>query len=244
MRYNVSMPGKLIAVFILCVLSIGHNAEAQVSSFGTIDATNARTNVGEVEVIVEAYTYTPLFYKGRAEPSSGNLMRAVALPLDADTANFTYRWKLNGRPLQGQTQTVVFPAPIGTNFTLEVTVLNNGVFWSEERESIALSNPEVIFYEDNALRGVSETAISGDFSLIGAEATVAAVPFFVGLGNQSRLQGNWTVDNQEVTLEDWRKLTLVRPVEPKAKYLVELNIFNQSNLNEQARNSFNLHLEI
>jgi len=171
-------------------------------------------------------------------------MRAIAIPLDINSGNFTYRWSLNGQSLSSSDQAVTFPAPIGDNFTLEVTVLNNGVFWSEKGETISLSNPEVIFYEENTLRGIGTIAIKNDFSLIGAEASITAEPFFVGKQNQNNLQGSWKIDDGAVTTTDWRKLTFIRPEEPNAKYLVELNIFNRVNLNEQARNNFNLHLEI
>lgn len=235
------MFSKLSAILILCIFSIGQSAEAQ---FSIGETAKARVAAGEVEIIVEADTYVPSFYKGRAEPTSGNLVRATAIPLSADPVNFSYRWKLNGQPLLSSGQSVTFPAPIGDNFMLEVTVLNNGVFWSEKGETMALSNPEVVFYEENTLRGLGTIAIKGDFSLIGTEASITAEPFFVGRGNQNNLQGNWSVDNQVVTTNDWRKLTFIRPEEPNAKYLVELDIFNRVNLSEQASNSFNLHLEI
>lgn len=241
MRYNVCVTRRFSIILILCIFFTGQSAEAQFFSSNT---TTTRVASGEVEIIVEAYTYTPAFYKGRSEPTSGNLMRAIAIPLGVDAGNFTYLWSLNGQPLRGQGQVVTFSAPIGNNFTLGVTVLNNGIFWSEKSEAIALSNPEVIFYEQNALRGIGTIAIKNDFYLIGAEASITAEPFFVGQGSQNTLQGKWSIDDQEVTTTDWRKLTFIRPEEPNTKYLVELNIFNRVNLSEEASNSFNLHLEI
>ena len=244
MRYNVCVSRRFFTILILCLFFIGQSAEAQSSSFGNVSTTQTRVALGEVEIIVEADTYIPSFYMGRAEPTSGNSMRAIAIPLEADPSSFTYRWKLNGQPLTSNGQVVIFPAPIGDNFLLEVTILNNGVFWSERSETIALSKPEIVFYEENALRGIGTIAIKNDYSLIGAEASVTAEPFFVGRGSQNSLQGNWKIDDETINTADWRKLTFIKPEEPNAKYLVELNIFNRVNLSEQARNSFNLHLEI
>ena len=244
MRYNVCVSRRFFTILILCLFFIGQSAEAQFSNFGSINTTQTRVALGEVELIVEADTYVPSFYNGRAEPTSGNLTRAIAIPLGVDPSGFTYKWSLNGQPLSGNGQVATFRAPIGDTFTLEVTVLNNGTFWSERNETIALSNPEIVFYEENALRGIGTIAIKNDFSLIGAEASVTAEPFFVGKGNQNSLQGNWKIDDETIATNDWRKMTFIRPEEPNAKYLVELNIFNRVNLSEQARNSFNLHLEI
>ncbi|MCB9818844.1 hypothetical protein H6788_01555 [Candidatus Nomurabacteria bacterium] len=238
------MSTRFFTILILCLFFTGQSAEAQSSNFGSVNVVQTRVALGEVEIIIEADTYIPSFYRGRAEPTSGNSVRATAIPLEADPSSLTYRWRVNGQPISGDGQTITFPAPIGDNFTLEVTVLKNGTFWSEKGESIALSTPEVLFYEENALRGIGTIAIKNDFSLIGAEASVTAEPFFVGNGSQNNLRGNWKIDDTAITTTDWRKLTFIRPEEPNAKYLVELNIFNRVNLNEQASNSFNLHLEI
>lgn len=242
--YNVRMYGKYFSILIIFLIATSHQAEAQFySSRITTTQLNRATN-GEVDIIVEAETYVPSFYKGRAEPTSGNLIKAIAIPTGTDTSNMTYRWSVNGQPIQSQEQSVTFSAPIGNNFILRVTVIKDGMFWSDKNETISLSRPEVILYEENALRGLGTIAIGKDFSLIGEEATIRAVPFFTGAQAQSNLTGNWTVDDQTVISTDWRKLSFVRPEEPNSRYFVELNIFNRLNLNESAKNSFYLHLDI
>ncbi len=145
--------------------------------------------ITQVDIIVEADSHIPAFYRGRALPSENSLIRAIAVlhGKTAETpAEYTYEWKLDGNPLFGGPirgkRVIETRMPLYQDHTLTVVVYNaHGVPLG--RRTIALNPvvPEVYFYEENPLRGLSRKAITDDFVLIGEETTVYAEPYFMNI---------------------------------------------------------------
>lgn len=212
------------------------------NSLGVLATPIANVPQGELDLIVEGETLTPLFYKGRAEPSAGNITYLTAVPNGINAELLSYRWTINGQVLPGTTARTSITAPASASFQVGVTATLNGKYWSERNEVIALAEPTVLFYEGNSLKGLSKYAIGRDYLLVGEEAEVMAMPYFTGI-TQNSLRGTWKIEGYGVTQEgDWRQLVLTRPETPLPLYRVELNLKNVNNLNESARNYFNLKM--
>lgn len=87
-----------------------------------------------VDIILEAKTYIPPFYKGRALPSSESLIRAIALLHNSSggiKTTYTYKWSLDdtvlfGGPMKGK-YILEQPVPLfgGSQLTVEVFDTNN-----------------------------------------------------------------------------------------------------------------------
>jgi hypothetical protein len=161
----------------------------------------------DVHVILEASTYVPLFYLGRALPSESSLVRAIAIPLmgtNVDVKTLSYAWKHNGSALFGgpvkgkQSIELRMPKYQGDVLTVEVFDERGKVLGNK---AIVLnpSEPLLRFYEDNPLRGMNHRAIQGSFTLIGEEATIRAVPYFMDTDmNTNTVSFEWLLDGMVV----------------------------------------------
>lgn len=237
---------SVIFILIMVFLLSASESVAQTTSFDSVSTGDIPTSIGQVDIFVEAGTRVPHFYRGRAEPTSGNQIKVVAIPvgLNGSSSDMNYRWSVNGQNLPSTSQTATFTAPIGNTFTIRVVVTKGGALWAEQSETIRMSDPIVLFYEDNALRGTGSSAIRENFSLIGQEAGISAEVFFIGINSLPAMRGTWKVDGEVVPVDDWRKLSLTRPEEAKDRYLIALELINPQNFEEATKNSFNLQLGI
>ncbi len=164
-----------------------------------------------VDLLIEADTVVPPFYKGRRLPSSGSTVHATALvftKLQQPMSAFAYLFKLNGQTQNGGAiqgdNTFEFTPSFENQTVLEVTVLNkNGVTIAQESQVIPIVKPELAFYEKNPLRGQLFTALSNPFLFIGDEITVRAEGYFMSkdlLG--SDILRRWSINNKNVAADD------------------------------------------
>lgn len=146
----------------------------------------------EVDLVYEAETYTPPFYKGGALFTSQSNLNFVAVPRfisEQNTLispqNLVYKWKVDNKNIQASSgvgknkftyEGVLIQRP--ANITVEVTSLD-GLFQAKDIVEISLQNPEVLVYENNPVHGIIfEKAIEGTFNMDREEISLTAQPFF------------------------------------------------------------------
>ena len=138
------------------------------------------------DLILEADTYVPSFYKGRSLPSRGSALRAVAVVHDGGTlgsAAYTYRWTLGedvlfGGPVKGK-NVVAVTMPIYSK-DLMVEILNpDGRIVARKSMTLKGVSPELHFYEWSPLRGLYQKEVSNPYALIADETTIYGEPYFV-----------------------------------------------------------------
>lgn len=239
MRYHLkrSLRVHLIAAIALVALLPASAAKAQTA---VIKATPVAATA-TIDLIVEANTYVPYFYQGRAVPTAGNSLRLVAV-VDSAVAPTSFRWHIGSQYLSTTGPAVEVTFPILDSRTLvEVTALDsNNVALGRQAEYIETSQPKILFYEDNALRGTSRTAIQDGFILVGDETLLKAEPYFAGAA-PSRLRATWSSTLPiEPQADDWRFAYLRRGEDGASEGRVELKIANPDNLNEYLSAAFNL----
>lgn len=228
--------GLLVSLF-----TAGSFTHAQTTLTQSFMVTN-NAPAGIVDIVVEADTYTPLSYQGRAEPTPGSQIRLIAIPLDAPSGNLTYSWRIGGRiiPLTENVATVT--GSFDGSLPVQLSVLHDGRLWAQTNQTINLSKPSVLLYEQNPLRGQSMIALANDYTLIGDEAEVVAVPYFTNRATESAsLRGVWRIDGQAINTDGlWRRLILKRPENPKERYSVELEVTSPSGFMERLTTRFGL----
>jgi len=184
----------------------------------TLEAAHTVTPI-RVDMLIEADTLTPAFYKGRSIPSSGSLVRVTAIPftgVDRDPETYSYTWKVKDKVQTGGSQyggnSVTFTSGFERNMEVSVDIIDtDGTIITSETIYVPLSDPELHYYEINPLRGMSEFAIGGGFTFVGDEIRVRAEPYFISssLLNENphrewKLNGstikNPSGDLQEITL--------------------------------------------
>jgi hypothetical protein len=159
-----------------------------VSSNGTKQVATATLAPVYLDIIIEPQTHVPHFYKGRALPSVGSIVNATALVNDGarflSNSDLVYTWRINnavieGGPLHSKNK-VSFPTPQGRYSTLSLEVAYpNGTIVAKRALSIPSVNPEIIFYEVNALYGVESNALDRRYNLISPTGTLLAEPFYL-----------------------------------------------------------------
>lgn len=158
-----------------------------------------------VDLVLEADTYVPYFYKGRALPSAEADIRVITLVHDSSgVTTYTYKWSLAGSvlfggPVRGKS-VAELKMPQFDNKRLSVEVSDSSGNMIAEN-SIVLRNedPKLLFYEENPLRGLVERAVSGRLSLLGEETTVFGEPYYLNtseLGTHTEFE--WSVSGRSV----------------------------------------------
>jgi hypothetical protein len=161
-------------------------AKIRLQSGGVVDVKHTVT-AQRVDLLIEADTVVPLFYKGRSLPSSGSSVRATALvftKMQQGAGSFAYLWKLNGQTQNGGAvqgdNTFTFTPSFESQTELEVSVLNkNGTIIAQESQLIPITKPELVFYEKNPLKGQLFTALTDPYLFIGDEITIRAEGYFM-----------------------------------------------------------------
>ena len=136
-----------------------------------------------LDIIIEAQTRVPGFYRGRALPSIGSSVNATVLVNDGRMRNdLVYTWRLDkqvleGGPIRGRNQ-VSFAMPMGDNSILSVQATEpNGKVLARRAIFVPSVQPSINFHEVSALFGVKQNPIQTEFILVGNTATVQAEPY-------------------------------------------------------------------
>ena len=196
-----------------------------------------------LEVIWEADTYTPPFYKGKALPSSQSTVRIVALPRFVsgstviDPNNVIYVWKKG-----------YFKNQNASGFGKNVYVYNTGYSFTDDEITVSATtqegniaitkkipihvyDPKIVFFENKPLQGVRyENAFTSVFNYAESEATIHAVPFFFSLSDLNRNNASflWMLDGKKLETDPDNKaeFTLRKPEKGKGQYQLRLDINN------------------
>jgi hypothetical protein len=199
----------------------------------------------EIDLLWEADSYTPPFFKGRAYPSAGATLRMEALPRlmrgkeTIPASELTFTWKRNGSVLQnvsgrGKSQvTIPGPALFGTD-VISVEVRSSiGALSTEASVRIPSKEPVIDFYEDRPLFGPSYHAALGASSFIYKnEASFIAAPFYapVRRAEDPSLVYEWRVNGHAVVAEQTRPNALTINAEGSSgTALVELALSHATN---------------
>ncbi len=161
-----------------------------------------------IDIILEADTYIPSFYKGRALPSQDSSVRAIALVHDTDGGiknEYVYKWSLDDTVLMGGAvkgkNSINFVTPSFRDSELTVQIFDtNGKTVSKKSMTISAIDPEMHFYEYSSLRGLSERAAVSPLPFIAEEITLSGEPYFMNSRmDTNKMNFNWMLDNDFVT---------------------------------------------
>ncbi len=173
----------------------------------------------KVDILYEANSYTPPFYKGKPRlPFQGSL-KLVAIPniLDASgkkvpDSKIIFKWKdgnqyLNNLSGYGKNN-IAYKSDNDLPKTIEITVEasypDNGAFASKT-VSIEPIESKVVFYEEDPEYGLlTNKALEGSFTFDKEEAVISAMPVFFGVNNKnlSTLKYKWVLSDKSIENSD------------------------------------------
>ncbi|KKU26570.1 MAG: hypothetical protein UX39_C0008G0033 [Candidatus Magasanikbacteria bacterium GW2011_GWA2_46_17] len=168
-----------------------------------------------VDVLWEAESYVPPFYKGKSLYPFQGTVKIVALPNivtagggTLSAKNLVYNWKVDGHPAtaaSGYGKNFIFfrgDIPLkAANITVEVSSVDQS-YVAEGNTVITPVQPGIVFYEDSPLLGVLQNrALFGNITLRDEEIKIVAIPYFVGVTEREGrgLSYNWRLNEQKIT---------------------------------------------
>lgn len=163
------------------------------------ELTESRTiATAEVDILLEADTYTPPFYKGRSLFTHQSSVLIAALPnlvVSGETKNPTqliYTWEKDDQVIQdasgyGKSSVRFTGSILSRPFYVTVTVeAPNTAVKARKRVLIEPTTPKVIVYENNPVYGsVFERAITNKFRFDREEVGLTAIPYFFSVRSKN-----------------------------------------------------------
>lgn len=238
----------MAVVLLLSLPAVADAQSALMSRLLTPDNGSSEA-MAAVSLIVESDTYVPYFYHGRREPSAGNETRMIVVGEQLEKA-VSFQWQIGSERRTTTEPVITFTFPYLTNELLvTVNVLGaNGSILGKTAEYVRASRPKIVFYESNALRGLSRIAAGDSLTIIGPELSLRAEPYFIGVDSlPTGARGVWKTGRNLLELafeSDWRSLTLIKKDEARngENDQLELSITSLSNPREVVSDSIRLGL--
>jgi hypothetical protein len=210
----------------------------------------------EVDLIWEAETYTPPFYKGKALPSSNADVRVVAMPhFVADSgvkllrSDLVFTWKVDGKILgnvsgRGKDSITIEGPQIFRAKIVEVEISSIGnSLQGKGIIGISSVEPKIVFYENNPILGMKyENAVRESILLSQDEMTITAHPYFFSSKRRigSGLEYSWNVDGSSVNSlpDDDSSITFRQVGDGEGEADISLSIHSMNKILQSARESF------
>lgn len=200
-----------------------------------------------LDLLWEADSYTPPFYRGRALPSAGNAIRIAAIPHLVRTngssvppADIVFTWKRDGQILEnmsgrGKSSAVVEgPTLFGSTAITVDAVAADGTLQAETILRLSDATPFIGLYENHPLYGtLFGQALGASTFIPDSEMTFVAVPYFAPVKStiDSKLQYRWTVNNQSVVADSTHVNELtINAASSTGLALITLSLDHASNL--------------
>lgn len=215
----------------------------------------------EIDIIEQADSFVPPFYKGKALASTEGNVTLISLPLfvtsngkKLSSNDIVFKWKRNGRVLPDESglgrNSIAVDVPYikeaVVKFEVEATAPVYNLI-ATESHFVQPENPEIIFYENNPLLGIMfNKALKGTLVLNKDEAAITAYPFFFGEAVISDRNTNfrWSINGKTVTPTGGKRnsMTLRRPAGATGVSVVSLSIENTKRVFETASQSLRIDL--
>ena len=186
-----------------------------------------------VDLIWEAKTYTPAFYRGRSLPTAESLVRVVAM---TPIKNPIFHWRKDGLDIKSASgagkNTFDYRAastPGGANL-IQVSVTGpDGSVAAAAAVRIPVVTPKITFYEVRDGQIDYRHALK-NLNIATDQTKVIAEPFYFSLTDwlNRRLIFNWSANSQPIApaAEDPRFLTLLTKADASGENLINLKITN------------------
>jgi hypothetical protein len=152
-------------------------AQTRLASGATLETKTTITPI-RVDMLIEADTAVPVFYKGRSLPSSGSNIRVTAIPF---VSTYSYTWRVGSTIVGGSStfgkNSVTFSSGFEKFMNVSVDILDrDGSLITTENVRVPISDPELHFYEVDPLSGLQERAIDDTYIFTNEETTFRAEP--------------------------------------------------------------------
>lgn len=212
----------------------------------------------EVDLLWETATYVPAEYRGKPFPISGSQIKITAYPQGFKTSDskLVYNWRRNYKNEADQSgigkKTLIFYNSQFDNGgneegaeNVEVSVSDiSASITAEGRIIIPITEPKILFYEEDPLEGPRYQAeLGNNFSLLKPELIIRAEPYFFQKTSLAALSYDWSINYKKIaTYQKPNILNLAAPAGAKGYSSVDLMIQNPNILLEFAKKTLQVNL--
>lgn len=213
-----------------------------------------------VDIIWEADSYTPPFYKGKALYGYQNLVTVIALPniinsngVKINPENLIYKWTKDGKVLggvsgYGKSKFSFSKSILSRPDEIEVEVTSSDKkIKASGNITIEPIEPKVVIYENNPLYGIIyEKAISGEFKLNGNEITLITTPYFFGKNDVGqKIIHDWKMNGRSINnKQDEIQATFRNSENVRGSTKISVDLQNEGKELQSARTDFLLNFEV
>lgn len=212
----------------------------------------------EVNLLWEADSFVPPFYKGKALPASDTGITIVAIPEFVTSSgnklkaeNLIFMWEKDGKALgslSGRGKDTLKTVGPKISRTSRIAVEVSSVEGSLDGKGVVFVSavsPKIVFYENHNIFGIRyERAIGSETTLFNEEIKITAQPYFFSSNNRVVPSSNyeWRVDASLVESAPGDKSSIVlRQVgEGEGIANISLSIENTDKILQFAKKSFSM----
>ncbi len=211
-----------------------------------------------MDIIWQAQTYTPPFYKGRALYTYQSDVEFIAIPAIVgtngalmDPKTLVYTWTRNGTVIgaasgYGKNVFKTSSGVLARALTIQVdaTTPDNSIKTTRTIELGGIS-PEIVLYENHPLYGMLyNTALPETFNLSTKEIAVSAVPYFFGVARRDAptLSYEWKMNGSTIANQANPASLVLRQPEGSGggDASISLSIQDIQNMIQYAQKTFNI----
>jgi len=209
----------------------------------------------EMDIMWEAVDgYTPPFYKGKSLPTSGSLIKVVAIPssntIKTGSGSITYTWKNSDSVVEDASgynkNYYTFKNSLFDNTNnISVTASSvSGNYNAEKDIEIPVYKPKIVFYKKSPTEGiVYDNALTDNSFMSEDEMTIVAEPYFISLkGNENKFLYTWQINGKNIDTPQKRTELTIRPSTRGGYAKIGLTMENLSELFQKVSGQLKLEL--
>jgi len=231
--------------------------DINITPVGSMTTINKRIAItpSEIEIMWESVNgYTPPFYKGKSLPSSGSLIRAVAIPntntIKSGSGSIVYNWKNDSGAVldasgYNKNSYIFKNSMFDTKNNISVTASSvDGKYSAEKAIEIPTYNPKLVFYKKSPTEGILyNNALDKEADMQEDEMTLVAEPYFLTLkNNESNFTYDWKINGENIQTPSKKTELTVRPTSRGGYATISLVIQNMNELFQKVNNQLKLNL--
>ncbi|MCF7865583.1 MAG: hypothetical protein K9M11_03705 [Candidatus Pacebacteria bacterium] len=204
----------------------------------------------DVDILWQANTYTPPFYKGKALFTPESNVTFIALPNiiiggeRVDPSDMVYNWKVDrtvdgensgfGRSSYDYTGAIILKPVL---IQAEVYAAANSAFKGLNGFQLTHVFPQALAYEDNPIYGILfNKALRNQFTIKDNEVQLSFVPYFFSTeGKNESVTYKWNLNNNPLAIPDFQNSAIFRRKDDKKGTAnVSVTIGNPSKILQKA----------
>lgn len=204
----------------------------------------------DVDILWQANTYTPPFYKGKALFTPESNVTFIALPniiingKRVDSSDVVYKWKVD-RTVDGENSGFGKNSYDYTGSILlrpvliqaEVYAASNSIYKGTNGFQLSHVFPQALVYEDNPLYGILfNKALRNQQTVKDDEIELSLIPYFFSTqGKNEAVTYKWNLNNNAITVPEYQNSAIFRRKDDKKGTAnVSITIGNPSKILQKA----------